>query len=81
MTMGSRGTASSGIDRHDSSGFEREIVSFAQNWVPFGGVPCDETFIRFGMTERRFIEKLWQIVDQSECADLHQLLSGTYSRQ
>lgn len=35
--------------------------------MPFGGPPEEETFIRFGMGNRRFIEKLWQIIDEVGC--------------
>ena len=44
-----------------------DLLAFARLWAPFGGVPEDETFIRFGMRPWRFIERLWQIIAESPC--------------
>lgn len=57
-----------------------DILAFARIWAPFGGVPEDETFIRFGMRPVRFMERLWQIVtemhwDRSEADKLWQAYS------
>jgi hypothetical protein len=39
-----------------------DIVQCARIWVPFGGPPADEIFVRFGMSQARFTERLWQIL-------------------
>jgi len=57
---------------------QQHMLEFAQIWAPFGGVPHDETFIKFGMTKARFMETLWQILEESDCdADLRQRFVGT----
>ncbi|REE75476.1 uncharacterized protein DUF3263 [Rhodococcus wratislaviensis] len=43
-----------------------EILDFARRWAPFGGVPEDETFERFGMSTHRFKERLQHIVNTIE---------------
>lgn len=44
-----------------------DILAFARIWAPFGGVPEDETFIKFGMRPWQFIERLWRIVSETPC--------------
>ncbi|MFC9552248.1 hypothetical protein ACFTWF_15465 [Rhodococcus sp. NPDC056960] len=44
-----------------------DLLAFARLWAPFGGVPEDETFIKFGMRPWRFVERLWQIIAESPC--------------
>lgn len=44
-----------------------DIVQCARMWVPFGGPPADEIFVRFGMSQTRFTERLWQIVGDIGC--------------
>jgi hypothetical protein len=39
-----------------------DIVRCARIWAPFGGPPADEIFVRFGMSQARFAERLWQIL-------------------
>jgi hypothetical protein len=39
-----------------------DIVRCARIWAAFGGPPADEIFVRFGMSEARFAERLWQIL-------------------
>ena len=36
--------------------------TFAIQWIPFGGGPADEIFIRFGMTPERFRERLHEVI-------------------
>ncbi|WP_329407012.1 hypothetical protein OG563_34150 [Nocardia vinacea] len=52
-----------------------DILAFARIWAPFGGVPEDETFIKFGMRPWRFLEKLWHILSEMPCdrAEVDQL--------
>ena len=40
----------------------QEFAEFALEWAPYGGAPFEETFLRFGMTNTRFTERLWQLV-------------------
>ncbi|WP_245567583.1 hypothetical protein [Nocardia vinacea] len=44
-----------------------DFLAFARLWAPFGGLPEEETFIKFGMRPRRFIERLWQILAEIPC--------------
>ncbi|MFF2027410.1 hypothetical protein ACFVW2_37290 [Streptomyces sp. NPDC058171] len=55
-----------------------DILAFARIWAPFGGVPEDETFIKFGMHPWRFIERLWHILSEIPCdrAEMDQLLQA-----
>ena len=46
-----------------------DLLAFARLWAPFGGVPEDETFIKFGMRPWRFIERLWQIIITENACD------------
>ncbi|MFC9762884.1 hypothetical protein [Rhodococcus jostii] len=41
-----------------------DLLAFARLWAPFGGVPEEETFIKFGMRPWRFIERLWQVLTE-----------------
>lgn len=49
------------------SGEAAEIIRFALIWAPYGGVPADEALQRFGMSTRRFIERLWQAAEEAGC--------------
>ena len=55
-----------------------DILAFARIWAPFGGVPEDETFVKFGMRPWRFIERLWHILSEKPCdrAEVDQLLQA-----
>ncbi|AII03350.1 hypothetical protein C8E05_7179 [Rhodococcus wratislaviensis] len=44
------------------------LIEFAMMWAPFGGATEEEILVRFGMTARRFIERLWQVIPESDCA-------------
>ncbi|QDQ95387.1 hypothetical protein FND50_34825 [Rhodococcus sp. WB9] len=49
-------------------------------WAPYGGA-TEEILIHFGMTTRRFIERLWQVVPESNCRqDEIRSLSSAYPR-
>ncbi|AII08031.1 hypothetical protein EP51_26745 [Rhodococcus opacus] len=43
------------------------LIEFASMWVPFGGATEEEILVRFGMSRRRFIERLWQVLAESNC--------------
>ncbi|PBC47469.1 hypothetical protein CJ177_41610 [Rhodococcus sp. ACPA1] len=44
-----------------------QLIEFAIRWAPFGGATEEEIFVHFGITTRRFIERLWQVVPESDC--------------
>ena len=57
------------------------IIAFAIMWAPYGGAPAEEILVRFGLTTRRFIERLWQVIPESTCArDELISLASTYPR-
>lgn len=37
-------------------------------WAPYGGPDEDEILVHFGMSRLRFIERLWQVIPDSNCA-------------
>ncbi|MDI9979598.1 hypothetical protein QM841_39635 [Rhodococcus sp. IEGM 1307] len=43
------------------------LLEFASMWTPFGGATDEEILVRFGMTMRQFIERLWQVLPESSC--------------
>ncbi|MDJ0419872.1 hypothetical protein QNA29_36680 [Rhodococcus opacus] len=43
------------------------LIEFAGKWAPYGGATNEEILITFGMTTRRFIERLWQIIPEANC--------------
>ena len=43
------------------------LIEFASMWAPYGGPPDEELLVHFGMTTRRFIERLWQVIPESNC--------------
>jgi hypothetical protein len=43
------------------------LIEFAVMWAPYGGAPEDEILAHFGMTTHRFIERLWQVILESDC--------------
>jgi hypothetical protein len=57
------------------------LLEFASMWAPFGGAPDEEILVHFGMTTPRFIERLWQVISESNCAqDEIRTLSSAYPR-
>ncbi|WP_308257028.1 DUF3263 domain-containing protein [Rhodococcus rhodochrous] len=44
------------------------LLEFASRWAPYGGANEGEILVRFGMSRLRFIERLWQIIAESNCA-------------
>ncbi|MFC9556779.1 hypothetical protein ACFTWF_38830 [Rhodococcus sp. NPDC056960] len=53
------------------------LIEFAMMWAPFGGATEEDILVRFGMTGRRFVERLWQVMPEADCAqdDVHILAS------
>ncbi|MFC9361272.1 hypothetical protein ACFTZB_32425 [Rhodococcus sp. NPDC057014] len=45
----------------------QHLIEFAHMWVPYGGATEEEILVNFGMTRRRFIERLWQVLPSSNC--------------
>ncbi|PBC51917.1 hypothetical protein CJ179_00410 [Rhodococcus sp. ACS1] len=43
------------------------LIEFAVIWAPFGGATEEDILVNFGMTTRRFIERLWQVIPESNC--------------
>ncbi|MCZ4590550.1 hypothetical protein O4328_44265 [Rhodococcus opacus] len=57
------------------------LIEFAITWAPFGGAAEEEILVRFGMTTRRFIERLWEVIPESNCAeDEISTLASAYPR-
>nr|WP_081437572.1 hypothetical protein [Rhodococcus jostii] len=57
------------------------LIEFAGMWAPYGGAPEEEILVHFGMTTHRFIERLWQVIAQSNCGhDEIRSLAGAYPR-
>jgi len=54
-------------ERHTTSSEADHIVGFARIWAPYGGAPDDEVFQRFGMARSRFIEKVWETIQDAGC--------------
>lgn len=46
-----------------------ELVRFARMWAPYRTVPEEEVFVRFGISRSCFIERLREIVTNSDCDD------------
>ena len=44
------------------------LIDFAMRWAPFRGATEDEVLVHFGMTTIQFIERLWQVIPESNCA-------------
>nr|WP_083849776.1 hypothetical protein [Rhodococcus sp. JVH1] len=54
--------------KHNHTDTETEhLIEFASRWAPFGGAPAQEILVNFGMTTHRFIERLWQVIPESNC--------------
>ncbi|GAB2633194.1 hypothetical protein GCM10027068_10460 [Prescottella soli] len=43
------------------------LIDFALRWAPFGGATEEGILVNFGMTTRRFIERLWQVIPELNC--------------
>ena len=66
--------------KHSDTEADR-LIEFASMWAPFGGATEEEILVNFGMTTRRFIERLWQVVPESNCVpDEIRRLANAYPR-
>ncbi|RYF50277.1 MAG: hypothetical protein EOO27_32065 [Comamonadaceae bacterium] len=66
---------------HSDTEAER-LIEFASVWVPYGGANEGNILVHFGMSRRRFIERLWQVIPESNCApDEIRKLTRTYLRR
>ena len=65
--------------KHRDTEAER-LIEFASMWAPYGGPDEEEILVRFGMSRLRFIERLWQVLPDSNCAQGEiRSLASTYS--
>nr|WP_082833590.1 hypothetical protein [Rhodococcus sp. LB1] len=56
------------------------LIEFASMWAPYGGANEEEILVHFGMSRPRFIERLWQVLPESNCAGEEiRSLASTYS--
>jgi len=64
--------------KHRDTEAER-LIEFASMWAPYGGPDEEEILVHFGMSRLRFIERLWQVIPDSHCAQEEiRSLAGTY---
>ena len=52
---------------HNHPGDAGSLLNLALNWAPYGGVPEEEVFERYGTTLARFVDQLWVIVRHLHC--------------
>ncbi|TQC41707.1 hypothetical protein EEB14_53150 [Rhodococcus sp. WS4] len=45
------------------------LIGFARMWAPFGGASEEDILVHFGLTTHRFIDRLWQAIAESTCAE------------
>ena len=45
--------------------FERQLLTFFAQWVPYGQPPDDEVFVEFGMTPARLEIRVREIVSRN----------------
>ncbi|PQP23488.1 hypothetical protein C5613_18215 [Rhodococcus opacus] len=68
-------------NRNHPNSEAEHLIEFAITWAPFGGATEEEILVRFGMTTRRFIERLWEVIPESNCAQNEiSTLEDTYPR-
>lgn len=48
-------------------GEAESMLDLALNWAPYGGIPEDEVFERYGTTLARFVDQLWVVVRHLHC--------------
>ncbi|RYF48926.1 MAG: hypothetical protein EOO27_34580 [Comamonadaceae bacterium] len=66
--------------KHPDPDAER-LIEFANMWAPYGGATAEEILVHFGMTIHRFIERLWQVIPESNCIDEEiRTLASAYPR-
>lgn len=55
------------------------IIHIALIWAPYGGVPTEEIFVKFGVSQTQFIADLWRAVVRRGCDPVTcRLLTDTY---
>lgn len=75
----SAGRASTNTRHTDQSA--RRLIEFAVIWAPYGGASSEDVLVNFGMTSSRFVECLWQIVEEVDCApETIEMLTHAYPR-
>ncbi|MCS4258015.1 hypothetical protein M2405_006342 [Rhodococcus erythropolis] len=52
---------------HSRADDTEPLLKLALDWVPYGGVPEDEVFERYGTSVAGFIDQLWVIVHHLHC--------------
>ncbi|WP_346842804.1 hypothetical protein [Rhodococcus sp. A14] len=58
------------------------LADSGQSPAPYGGANEEEILVHFGMTQSRFIERLWQVIPESNCAqDEIRNLANAYPHQ
>ncbi|QSE87996.1 hypothetical protein JWS13_04835 (plasmid) [Rhodococcus pseudokoreensis] len=59
-------------------GEAERLIGFASMWAPYGGACEEEVLTQFGMTRRRFLDRLWQVIPESTCseAEIRSLLNA-----
>jgi len=68
------------VRKHPDAEVEH-LIEFAVRWAPYGGATEEEILVHFGMTTRRFIERLWQVIPESNCVQGEiRILSSAYPR-
>lgn len=59
----------------------QRLIEFAVIWAPYGGASSEDVLVNFGMTVERFVERLWRLVADIDCApETLDLLASTYPR-
>ena len=48
-------------------GEAESFLNLALNWAPYGGIPEEEVFERFGTTLDCYFDRLWVIVHHLQC--------------
>ena len=73
-------TSANRAPKHPDAEAER-LIEFAHRWAQYGGATEEDILVHFGMTTRRFIERLWQVVRDSNCTrDEIRSLASVYPR-
>ncbi len=44
---------------------DRVMLSFAISWIPYGGVPVEEIYPRFGLDQNQFVQRLRDAVERN----------------
>lgn len=54
-------------------GLEPALVDYVLAWIPYGGPPGDQTFLRFGITNQQVAERIWQAIQRRPRCPTHHL--------